>query len=303
MRCASIDIGTNTTLLLVVEVGSKVKEIIDISRSPRLGQELNRTGVLREEAMDRTILCLESYKKLIEREGAEKVFVFGTWALREAKNSQIFVERVKERLGFETEILSEEKEAYYSSLSVLRDPDFEYQGEVIIDIGGGSTEFIYPEERSSNRMVSLPLGALKLKEAFIRNEPPEKKEISATIDYIEDVLKKGLRKEKIDLIGIGGTITNLGGILSGKKRFERKAVHGMKLLKEEILSVWEKMEKLDRENMRREFPSLEAGREDIIFCGITILKEIIDFFESRYVRVSTKGARYGIIYERVLKVQ
>ncbi|MCX7857979.1 MAG: Ppx/GppA family phosphatase [Deltaproteobacteria bacterium] len=299
MRVASIDIGTNTILLLIADVRKGLSEILDISESPRLGQDLAARGQLGKEAIERAIRVLKDYKKLIEKHGVEKTFCFGTAALREARNAMDFVRLVEESFDFEVEILSEEYEAYYSFLSIVMDPLFGHNEKIIIDIGAGSVEIIQINNQAMENFTSLPLGVLKLKELFLKNDPPNEKELSLLSTHVENVLKVAKPRIKGNIAGIGGTITNVASILTGKNYFDKNSVHGMKISKEVLQSLLNKMKGLSTETIKEKFPSIEKKRADIIMPGIVLLEKIVDSFGSNYIKVSIRGARYGIIYDRI----
>ncbi len=301
MRCASIDIGTNTVLLLVVEVESGIRQILDISESPRLGQNLSRSGKLDEEAIERTISVLKRYLKILRRERVERVFPFGTQALREAQNSDQFIRRVEEELGLKIEILSEKKEAYYSLLSVITDDRIKYDSEVIVDIGGGSTEIIY--EGNLKEAVSVPFGAVKLKETFLFSDPPLYGELMSLRTFVDEELKRRLNKRKKNIIGLGGTVSTIGAIHSGREFFDRDIIHGRRIKKDEVSSLLKRMEGMSQKMIRETFLACDEKRADIILCGVLLLERIMDFFDSDYVVVSTRGARYGIILEKVKEAQ
>ncbi|MCS7280964.1 MAG: Ppx/GppA family phosphatase [Desulfobacterota bacterium] len=299
MKYGSIDIGTNSVLLLILEKESSFfKEILDISEVPRLGENLTSSGILKDEAILRTLLVLEKYNELLAREGVEKRFIFGTAVLREAKNRDVFLKRVKDKIGIEPEILSEKKEAFYSFLSVVMDEELEYKDEIILDLGGGSTEVIYGKNKKMERFFSFPFGVVKLKEVFFKTDPPDESMLIYAEKYLSGILKERLKKEKKDLCGVGGTVTNLAGILTKKSYFDKKLIHGMTVSKKDVEELYDTMKRMTYKEIEENFPSLEKSRADVIFSGTLALKCIMDFFESEYLKVSTKGLRYGIIYER-----
>lgn len=303
MRYASIDIGTNTILLLIVEVKPDFREIIDISESPRLGENLKECGILSKDAIERTISVLKKYKEIVEKERVDELIVFGTAALREAKNSELFQSLIKKKVGFDVEILSEKEEAYYSYLSCVMDKKLQYGSEVIIDIGGGSTEVVYVDDMEPSFIVSLPFGAVKLKETFIFSDPPDSIEIKSLKEFVRKEIESRLKSKITDIVACGGTVTNLGAMLSKRSYFDKELINGMKVYRTDVERLLKNIERMSKSQIKKEYPQLQEKREDIILCGIALLYELMDFFQSQYLKISAKGVRYGIIFGRVKEAQ
>ncbi|HUJ68689.1 MAG TPA: exopolyphosphatase, partial [Syntrophorhabdales bacterium] len=157
MTYGAIDIGTNAVLLLIAaEEAGTFREIADLSAITRLGEGLIRTRRLSREAMERTIAALEKYRMALDAHQGEIVSAFGTSALREAENRNEFIEMARERAGFDVKVFSEYEEAYYTYLSVNRDPAIAGSDLVIVDIGGGSTEITRGTRERFVDYVSLP---------------------------------------------------------------------------------------------------------------------------------------------------
>lgn len=184
MKCASIDIGTNTILLLVGEIGDNVREILDISTITRLGEGLNKNGYLLDAPMTRSLEVLKQYCSIAESLKVKHIFCVGTSALREAHNSSRFLEMVKRECGISIEIISGQQEAYYTYMSIKNDPTMTGNRLFIIDIGGGSTEMIIGDRERMIECRSLPVGVVKLTEMFIKHDPPLDQEIDAVKDHI-----------------------------------------------------------------------------------------------------------------------
>ncbi|HOJ43061.1 MAG TPA: hypothetical protein PK800_02975, partial [Syntrophorhabdaceae bacterium] len=160
MKYASIDIGTNTVLMLLASVDDKntLHEIMDISTITRLGEGLKDTGYIQGHAMQRTIIALETYLNITKSHGVDKILCVGTSALREAKNSIEFLKKVEKDTGLNIKIISEKEEAYYTYLSVLKDEKIRCDDCIIVDIGGGSTEIIRVSKSEFVDYVSIPIG-------------------------------------------------------------------------------------------------------------------------------------------------
>ena len=173
MRYATIDIGTNAVLLLIVDFDDGIREeITDISTITRLGEGLIKTGRLLPTAMSRTLNTLRGYAEIVEKHCVDQVICYGTSALREAANSNEFIEQVDKELGWKIRAITTYEEAYYTYLSVREDPAMAAPGWLIVDIGGGSTEVIQGSTERFLEYCSLPVGTVKLTDLFVRHDPP-----------------------------------------------------------------------------------------------------------------------------------
>jgi exopolyphosphatase/guanosine-5'-triphosphate,3'-diphosphate pyrophosphatase len=298
MKYASIDIGTNTVLLLIVDAGKDVRDVLDISTITRLGEGLKKRGSLSKGAMTRTFSALKSYKELVERHGVKGVYCVGTSALREAKNSADFLKSVKEELGISIRVISEYEEAYYTYLSIKHDERMKGKKFIIIDIGGGSTEVIKGNREEFTDFVSLPVGSVKLTEMFVRHDPPEEDEIASLTGFIRETISFPFDGKNCRVIGTAGTITNLASIILGLKGFDKEAVHGLKIPVEQIDGLIRRLKEMTL-SQKREVVGMEKGREDVFLQGIILLREIMSYFSSHNLIVSANGVRYGVIYEKL----
>lgn len=300
MKYASIDIGTNTVLMLIAS-GNDIKtfkEIMDVSTITRLGEGLKNTGYLHMSAMDRTFIVLERYLNIIKKHGVDEILCIGTSALREAKNSDVFLKRVEKYLGLKIKIISEKEEAYYTYLSVLYDKKINCDDCIIVDIGGGSTEIIRANKADFIDFVSIPIGAVKLTEIFIKHDPPLHTEIINMRRYIKENLNIVFKGDRCTFIGTGGTITNVASIKKSLITYKKGHIHGMVITHRDIDSAIEfimPLNALERKNI----PGLEIEREDIILQGIILLKEIMEYFSFNEMIVSANGVRFGVLFERL----
>lgn len=303
MKYASIDIGTNTVLLLIAEQkrGSGFQDILDISTITRLGEGLKKNGYLSDEAIERTVSALKSYRDIIGEIGVHQVFCVGTSALRETENSDEFLKRVRDNLGLDVRVISERDEAYYTYLSVIRDDKIIIDRCIITDIGGGSTEIIKGDKSGFIDFVSLPVGSVKLTEMFIKNDPPSKQEMERIAGYIQEVLDIPFEGKGCSFIGTGGTITNIAAIISGLDIYKKDLIHGMKISIEDIEGLIRGLSCL-KITERKDIKGLEKGREDIILQGIILLHEIMCYFDYKEVIVSANGVRYGVLLEGITDI-
>jgi len=298
MSCASIDIGTNAVLLLIADLADGIREILDVSTITRLGEGLIRTGELLPAAMTRTYEALEKYGELANKHGVEQVVCYGTSALREARNSSEFIDRVEKGLGWRLKVISTYQEAYYTYLSVREDRVMAGPGWLIVDIGGGSTEVIQGNQERFLEYISLPVGTVKLTDMFVKHDPPPDKEIKAMTDYIRSTLTFSCSRRQT-LVGMAGTMTTFGAMVKGIP-FEKKAIHGM-TIPLAAFDMWIEKMKTMTVAERRQLPGMEPGREDLLFQGLILMREIMRHCESSSLIVNTHGARYGILYEMLEK--
>jgi exopolyphosphatase/guanosine-5'-triphosphate,3'-diphosphate pyrophosphatase len=298
MKCASIDVGTNTILLLIVDTGEAIREIADISTTVRLGEGLKETGCVSQGAMDRGLKVLLRYADMIAAHGAELIACVGTSALREARNGKDFLNLIEDRLGISISIISERDEAYYTYLSVKNDRIVNRERFMIVDIGGGSTEIIAGDRQAFRDFVSLPVGSVKLTEMFIKNDPPEDREIDAVTDHVRSLLDKRFPGYSDVLVGTGGTITTLASIVRECEYFDKDRIHGLSISYETICNSIEMLQKMNVEE-KRAVTGMEKGREDIILQGAVLLREMMLFYGINECVVSAKGVRYGVLYEQI----
>ena len=213
MKIGALDVGTNTVLMLVAETtpDGGVRRVIDLARVTRLGQGVDQNHRLDPQAALRTLDTIAEFVTQARAAGAEKIVAVGTAALRDAADGEDFIRRVRERTGVELEIVSGETEAWLSYLAVTRglrlDPA---QRLLIIDIGGGSTEFIRAESGAKLQVASLQIGSVRLTERILHHDPPTTRE-AADLRLAIDAELTGLgwKLETDLLVGIGGTVRNL----------------------------------------------------------------------------------------------
>jgi len=298
MNYASIDIGTNTVLLMIAEIKDGIEEIYDTAVITRLGEGLKQTGVLSAKAMERTLNALRHYKAITEKSQVKEVFCIGTAALREARNSDMFLEFARKKLSFDIRVISEREEAFYTYLSVHQNLSDEAEDVIIIDIGGGSTEIICGNREKFIDFISLPVGSVKLTEMFIKHDPPLDNEISSLRDFIQSILKLPFNINVQSVVGTAGTVTTIGSISKGLRVWDKKQIHGLRLTSKRIDEIAQLfLAKTISE--RSTLPGMEKGREDIIPQGIVLLQEIMRYFNAEGLIIDANGVRHGVLCERL----
>jgi exopolyphosphatase/guanosine-5'-triphosphate,3'-diphosphate pyrophosphatase len=304
-RCAFIDIGTNAILCLIVEIGDsgRFRVLADLAEIPRLGEGVDQTKRIGAAGERRSTEVIEGYLSQCRNLSVEEIIAVGTSALRDAHNSGEVGTRLGERLGFEIRVISGEEEAAYSFLSVQRGLPLAGRELLVIDVGGGSTEFIRGDDSGMAEALSVDLGAVRLTERLLRSDPvkPEEYEgMVALIDRELALLRERWRKSgsSLTLVGIAGTFTTLAAVEKKLTRYSHSEVHGSRLTLAEVRRQARLfLDKTIAE--RKEIPGLEPKRADVILSGACLIERIMTFFNTEDVFVSDQGVRYGLLYEQL----
>jgi exopolyphosphatase / guanosine-5'-triphosphate,3'-diphosphate pyrophosphatase len=287
VRVAAIDLGTNTTRLLVADVtDGTVDAIVRRSTITRLGEGVDARRRLLPLPITRVRNCLADYRRELESLGAERALLVATSAVRDAENGEAFLGEIEWSYGFTTRLLSGEQEADLTLRGVGA-----VDGEtIVIDIGGGSTELIAAEAR-----VSTELGSVRLTERFLESDPPAAGELEELAQAIRSVL------EEHDLsgrrgIGVAGTVTSLAALDLGLVEYDADRVHGHRLGQDAVRAQLERLAALPLAE-RREVPGLEPERAPVIVAGAAILLEIMRHLELPEVEVSERDLLDGAALE------
>ena len=304
-RFASIDIGTNTILLLVAELEEKgtFRVLDDRAEITRLGEGVDRTRRIGPEGEERSVQALRSYLERCAQLGVDEIVATGTSALRDARNTGDFKARLKQELELDLRVLSGEEEAAYSYLAVRRGLALEGKELLVVDVGGGSTELIWGRGGALHRLISLDLGSVRLTERFLHSNPVREEEcaeVTRTIDRELEPLSADWGKQgKFDaMVGIAGTFTTLAAIEKGLRQYSHSEVHGSRLSRAEV----QRQIRLFREKTiarRKAIPGLEPKRADVILAGALLIDRIMALFHIDPVTVSDQGIRYGLLHERM----
>lgn len=297
---AAIDIGTNTILLLIAEVHQgKLKTLLDRETIVRLGEGVQQSGTLSEGAMKRGLQALEVYLKECRKMKVEKIFAVGTSALREAKNSALFLQRVKENYGLSIDVISGEEEARLSFSAVTEDLRDRERPILVIDVGGGSTELVYGKDNAILQWISLPLGIVRFSERFLLSDPVKEAEWKAMAEEIRKQLSCfSFPKEPLSMISIGGTGTALASVELGLEKFIPEKIHRFVLTREALgsqLSLYRSKTVEERKTIK----GLPSARADVILAGGTILYLIMEEAGCSSFMISTHGVRYGLLYKEI----
>jgi len=299
-RVASIDIGTNTILLLIAKVESgKIHPLFEIETVARLGEGVQKDELLLREAMERSLQTLAQYMRRCQEWGVQKIFAAGTSALREAKNSDDFLKLAKEKLDLSIEVISGEEEAQLSFLAVAEDLQEREKSILVVDVGGGSTEFILGKGDQIKQWISLPLGSVRFTEEFLRSDPVQEEEWGAMERKIwEHLAAIPHSPEPLSMVAVGGTATTLASVEQGLEDFVSEKIHHF-VLKRETLKNQILLYRSKTIEERKKIPGLPKARADVILAGGTILYLAMEELHCSSVLISCHGVRYGLLYKKI----
>ena len=299
-RVASIDIGTNTILLLIAEVeGEKIKPLFEMETVARLGEGVHESGTLTKEAMNRGVETLSQYLRQCQAMKVQKIFAAGTSALREAKNSAEFLGWVRRKLNLSVEVISGEEEARLSFLAVAKDLGEGDEPIFVVDVGGGSTEFILGSGNQISQWTSLPLGSVRFTEQFLHSDPLREEEWNTMEKRIRELLVNIPRpRELSSMVAVGGTATTLASVEQGLEEFIPEKIHHF-VLKKEALRNQLLLYRSKTVEKRKKIPGLPPARADVILAGGAILYLSMEELDCPSVLISCRGVRYGLLYTRL----
>jgi exopolyphosphatase/guanosine-5'-triphosphate,3'-diphosphate pyrophosphatase len=292
MRVAAIDQGTNTTRLLVADIeDGEVEEVLKRVEITRLGEDVDKRRRLLPVAIARVRNVLSDYRREAERLGAERVLLVATSAVRDAENGEAFLGEVEWSYGFVTRLLSGEEEA---ELTFRGAAEGRLGSTLVIDPGGGSTEFVVGEEGHIRSRTSVDVGSVRLTERFIHSDPPSQDELEATADYVRSQLPP--RPNVDNAIGVAGTITTLAALDMGLDEPEGLGTHGHRLTGDAIRTQRERLAALPLVERRR-LPGLHPGRAPVIVAGAVLMEQIFADFELDELEVSERDILHGAALE------
>ena len=278
MRVAAIDCGTNSIRLLIADVsGENFREIYRDMEIVRLGQGVDKTGQFHPDAIARTLSAVDKYVLEIARRGVEKIRFCATSATRDATNRQLFIDGVVEKLGIAPEVISGEEEAFLSFTGATKELPDSLAPFLVIDIGGGSTEFVLGNQNVIEAR-SVNIGCVRMSERHFLNDPATATEIEsarvdiqkAIIDASQHVDIKGAKS----LIAVAGTATTVAAAALDLPTYDRHSIHLSRISAEKTHQVSEMFLRMNR-NERAALGYMHPGRVDVIGAGSLVLSEIM----------------------------
>ena len=278
MRVAAIDCGTNSIRLLIADIdGDSFREVSRDMEIVRLGQGVDKTGEFHPDAIARTLAAVDKFAAEIARRGVEKIRFCATSATRDAKNRALFIDGVKERLGIEPEVIPGEVEAALSFQGATKDFDKAQGPFLVIDIGGGSTEFVFGTE-TVEKAISMNIGCVRMTERHFTNEVPDPGQIAEAISDIDEAIAEAAKvvpiKDAKTFIFVAGTATTVAAAALDLPAYDRYAIHLARIESSKVKTISEMFLKENRE-ARSAHGYMHPGRVDVIGAGSLVLHRIL----------------------------
>lgn len=304
MRVAAFDCGTNSIRLLIADIdGNSFREIYRGMEIVRLGQGVDKTGEFHPDAIARTLSAVDTFVSEIRRRGVEKIRFCATSASRDATNRDLFLNGVHERLGVFPEVITGEEEAALSFLGASRELHTSEGPFLVVDIGGGSTEFVFGHsEVFSSKSVNI--GCVRMSERHFHSDPPSAEEISLATADIRAAIAHAAEIVPITqaktLIAVAGTATTVAAAALGLTEYDPRAIHLSRISAEQVHAV-SKMFLEMTHSQRAALPYMHPGRVDVITAGALVLAEIMDATEAKEFVASESDILDGMAWSLAKK--
>ena len=305
MKVGAIDIGTNSMRLLIADyIDGKIVNREKFVNTTRIGQGVDENGYIKEDAIQRNIDALKEFALTCKEQKCEYIYCMGTSALRDSKNRDYFVDLAKDKTGIDVEIVSGSEESNLGFKGVLEGLE-DKKDILVIDIGGGSTEFIIGDRDGIKFAKSENVGALRMTEKFLKKDPICETEFEDMSNFIlneiTDTLKY-IKDNKIEkLVGIGGTITSLSAMNKKLEVYSMEKIHNSSISKEDIKTILQNLKKMTL-NDKKTLKGLQPKRADIITAGVKILNIIMENLEIENITVSEYDNLEGLICQKSQKM-
>jgi len=307
VRRAVIDVGTNSIKLLVADVrGRDVQPVHEESRQTRLGKGFYETRRLQPETIARTAEAVWEFAGIAREKNSRSIRVIATSAARDAVNPTDLTACIERACGLKTEIISGAREAEWVFQGVATDTALAGQPLLLLDVGGGSTEFILGHGAKKSFAQSFPLGTVRLMEKFPHSDPPARGEFMKCRDWLKNFLHDEVRPQlepalknetgEIRLVGTGGTAGILARIEKKMDRFDREKIERTVLSFDQVVAHRKHLWQLPLAR-RKEVPGLPRTRADVILTGVLIYEIVMAEFGFKELRVSTRGLRFAAVMD------
>lgn len=302
-RVAAIDCGTNSIRLLVADVDVEAGTLVDLDRRMlivRLGQDVDRTGRLAPDALDRTFAACEEYGAVVRDLGAQAVRFVATSASRDASNRDVFVAGVRERLGVEPEVVSGDEEAALSFTGAVRGlpAGSVERPTLVVDIGGGSTEVVLGDT-APFAAISVDVGCVRMTERHLHADPPTPGEVAAATADIDVALDRVAAAVPLEqaagLVGLAGSVTTVAALALGLTAYDPAAIHGARLPAADVRAWSERLLAMTHDE-RAALAPMHPGRVDVIGAGVLVLRRLLDRTGLPEVVVSERDILDGIAW-------
>jgi exopolyphosphatase / guanosine-5'-triphosphate,3'-diphosphate pyrophosphatase len=308
-RSAFFDIGTNTILCLIAEIRDtgRFRVLDDLAEIVGLGQGVDQTRLISPEAARRALNVLQRFVHQCRSLGVEEMTAVGTSALRDAQNSEQVRSRIRDEIGLDVRVLSGAEEAAYSFLAVQRGLALANRELLVVDIGGGSSEFIRGNDLGISGAISIDMGSVRLTERFLHSDPVAPAETQAMMTAIDRELaalsSRGIDPSSgIALVGIAATFTTLAAMEKRLATYSHAAIHGSRITARQVRVQLSSLQ-MKTIAQRKEIIGLDPKRAEVIFAGACLIERILSFYGIDEVVVSDQGVRYGLLHETAEAMQ
>jgi exopolyphosphatase / guanosine-5'-triphosphate,3'-diphosphate pyrophosphatase len=308
-RLAVIDIGTNSIHMVLAEIGKDFSyKIVDrIKEMARLGDGTFTSHRLSQEAMNRGLIILKRFSMLATNKGFDLILPIATSAVREASNGGDFLKLVRKELGLRVRVITGEEEARLIYLGVRNSMDLSRFPAMIVDIGGGSVELMACTEKRLKFVRSLKLGAIRLKDQFLKADPPDRKMIQRIENLVRQTLKKSLSKKRFpqfnQLVATSGMAGNLTEMIYLARTGRPLSQIDMATIELDEVREVEKLLRTKDTQARLKIPGLDPRRVDTLYPGVLVLRLLMERLGIKQARISDKAIREGVIYDFIQQHQ
>ena len=303
MKIGAIDIGTNSMRLLIADYNdNKIENRKKYINTTRIGQGVDQDGYITNEALERNLKALKEFSDKCNEEKCEKVYCMGTSALRDSKNGQDFINEAKKLTNIDVKIICGEEESNLGFMGVLEGTEGDKKEDIlVIDIGGGSTEFVVGNEEGIKFCKSENVGALRMTEKFITTDPISDEEFSSMTNFIEDTISSTINKIETmnisKLVGIGGAITSLSAMNQQLEVYSMEKVHNSVVTKKDLEKILQNL-KIMTLNDKKALKGLQPKRADIITAGVKILHIVMEKLEIEKIMISEYDNLEGLMCQK-----
>jgi exopolyphosphatase/guanosine-5'-triphosphate,3'-diphosphate pyrophosphatase len=291
-RVAAVDLGTNSTRLLVADVdGDQLEEVTRRLTITRLGEGVDERRRLLPVPVARVRNCLAEYRRELEGLGAERTLAIATSAVRDAENGEAFLGEIEWGYGFTTRLLTGEEEAAMMIRGVTagRPP---LDDVLVVDIGGGSTELVLARDGAVALATSLDVGCVRITERFLGSDPPTPPELAAAGAYVRSLLPE---LDVSSAIGVAGTVTTVATLDLGDAEYDPGRTHGHHVPLTSVETQLERLAAMTNAE-RLGVPGIEPGRVTVIVAGIVVLREVMTAYRVTEIEVSERDVLHGAAF-------